>query len=80
MKEKITYRWLVSADHVCLYEHGQIHAYDEAALRLALKAEIEANRPPHKCGFSFEKKRQLQLQKFQAGLELLLNQTQGGSQ
>jgi hypothetical protein len=71
------FKWVLEGGQVCVYENGSIWKYDEAALRLALKTEIEANRPPNGCSYSFEQARQRQIQKFQAGLELLLN---GGPQ
>lgn len=73
MKPKITYRWGQSGilGVAALHENGSIRCYTRESIEAALKVETEADRPPHICGFKFEKNRQNQINKFRAGLALL---------
>jgi hypothetical protein len=72
---KITYRWLpgTSPDGpiVFLNENGYITKYTLPALEAALAAERSATRPPHKCGFAFERDRLSRIKKFEDGIALI---------
>ena len=73
---KITYRWGApqpssNGPVIDLYEAGSIHTYTLPALEKALATEKAATRPPHKCGFAFERDRLMRIRKFEAGRAIL---------
>lgn len=65
------YLWTREGDTTVLHEDNNTRIYDRQSLETALAEIRAANRPPNKCGYLFERKRALNLKKFQEGLDLL---------
>ena len=65
------YLWTKEENQVVLHEDNSARPYDRQSLENTLAEIRAANRPPNKCGYLFERKRALNLKKFQEGLDLL---------
>ena len=65
------YLWTREGNQAVLHEDNVSTPHDRQSLEKALAEIKAADRPPNKCGYLFERKRALNLAKFQAGLDLL---------